>query len=326
MQRRTFCSLAAVGATPSLALRCAAALADEEASGPVRIVVPHAPATSPDAVARIVAQRLTERLHQPFFVENRAGAGGSIGMAAAARMPADGRTLVVGHIGTLTINPSVYAHLQYDPARDFVPVTLAATTPLLLVTAESSPYRSVAELIAAARADRKKVTCSSAGNGTASHMAAEYFRTRAGVTITHVPFRNASEALIGVANGEVTMTFGGQTAAWPLVRGKRLRALALTSAARLPEFPDAPVVAETLEGFEILDWSGFMARAGTPAAFVAKMQQEIAAVLAEPEVVRRLRAQGLIPSPGSSADFARFIGSERGKWTQVARQVHLRLD
>jgi tripartite-type tricarboxylate transporter receptor subunit TctC len=323
--RRTFlrgagaCLAAGLGALPS------AFAASPWPERTVRIIVPHAPGTSPDAMTRLVAQRLTGRLHQTFLVENRAGAGGVLGMAVAAKAPADGYTLVIGHVGSLTINPSVYAHLNYDPERDFTPITQAVRTPLLLVAAESSPWNRVADVIAAARSG-ERITFSSAGNGTASHMAGECFRTLAGINMTHVPFRNATDALVGVANGDVRLTFGGQPAAWPLVHGHRLRALALTSARPLPEFPDVPVVAETVKGFEILDWCGFMAPAGTPADIVARLQQEIAAILREPEVVARLRAQGLIPEPGTSEQFAQFIASERAKWSRVATQVHLRLD
>jgi tripartite-type tricarboxylate transporter receptor subunit TctC len=318
--RRTFCSLAA------LAICAGKAPAQGYPSRALRILVPHAPGTSPDAMARLVAQRLSERLHQPCVVENRAGAGGSIGMGAAAKMPADGHTVVIGHVGTLTINPSVYAKLAYDPEKDFVPIIQAVKTPLLMVVAESSPLKAVADVIAAGKQDPDKLTYSSAGNGTASHMAGEYFRTVTGAAMTHIPFKNASDALVGVAGGEVTLTFGGQPAAWPLVRGKRLRPLGLTSDARLPEFPDTPTIAETARGFEMLDWSGFMAPAGTPEPIVARLQQEIAAILAEPEIVRTLRQQGLMPVPDTSEHFRRFIRQEREKWTRVARQVNLRLD
>jgi len=293
---------------------------------PVRIIVPHGAGSSPDTITRLVAQHLGERLGQPFVVENRAGAGGTIGLGAAARAPADGYTLTVGHIGTLTINPNVYSKLPYDPVKDFAPIMLSARTPLLVVVSAESPYKSIADVIAAAKADPGKLTFSSAGNGTASHMSGEYFKTLAGISITHVPFKTAPEALTGVASGAVTLTFGGQPPAWPMVKAGKLRALALTSDQRVAEFPETPVVAETLPGYEMFDWNGFMAPAGTPPAIVATLHKAIAAILAEPDVVRQLRGQGLLPMPNTPEQFARFIDAERGKWARVAKEVKIQLD
>jgi tripartite-type tricarboxylate transporter receptor subunit TctC len=293
---------------------------------PVRVIVPHAPGSSPDIVTRIVAQHLGERFGQSFVVENRAGAGGTIGLAQAARAAPDGYTLAIGHIGTLTINPSVYTKLPYDPAKDFTPIILQVKTPLLLVAAENAPYTSVAEVIAAAKASPGALTVSSSGNGTASHMAAEYFNTLAGVDIKHIPYKSAPDALTGVAGGSVSITFGGQPAAWPLVQGHRLRALALTSGSRVAEFPQTPVIAESVKGYEVFDWNGFIAPAGTPPQIVAKLHDAIAQILAEPDVIKQLRAQGLMPESNTSAQFGEFIKSERAKWSRVAKEVNIRLD
>jgi tripartite-type tricarboxylate transporter receptor subunit TctC len=311
-----------IAAAPASAQDAAATYPEK----PVRIIVPHAPGASPDTVTRIIAQHLTEKFGQSFVVENRAGAGGSIGLAQVARATPDGYTLGVGHIGTLTINPSVYKKLAYDPNKDFTPIILSAKTPLLLVVSESSPYKTVADVIAAAKAHPGELTVSSSGNGTASHMAAEYFNTMAGVQIKHIPYKSAPDALTGVANGSVTMTFGGQPAAWPLVQGHKLRALALTSGARVPEFPDTPVVAEAVQGYEVFDWNGFVAPAGTPAAIVSKLHDTIAQILAQPDVIKLLRAQGLMPEPNTSAQFADFIKSQRATWSRVAKEVNIQLD
>lgn len=292
----------------------------------VRIIVPHGAGSSPDATTRLVAQHLTERLGQSFVVENRAGAGGVIGMGAIAKAAPDGYTLGIGHIGTLTINPSVYAKLPYDPVKDFVPIMQSVETPLLMVASESSPYKTVADVVAAAKANPGKLTFSSAGNGTASHMAGEYFATQAGISLTHVPFKGAVDALTAVAAGSVAITFGGQPAAWPLVKADKLRALGLTAASRVAEFPETPVVAETLKGYAVLDWNGFIAPAGTPQPIIEKLQREISAVLAQPDVIRQLRGQGVIPVPNTSAEFAAFIASERQKWSRVAKEVNIRLD
>lgn len=292
----------------------------------VRIIVPHGAGSSPDVATRLIAQRLTERLGQSFFIDNRAGAGGSIGMGAIAKSPNDGYTLGIGHIGTLTINPSVYAKLPYDPVKDFTPIMQTVKTPLLVVVSEASPYKSIADVVAAAKANPGKLTFSSAGNGTASHMAGEYFKTLAGVSVTHIPFRSAPDALLGVASNDVTLTFGGQPSAWPLVRGKRLRALALTSDVRMKEFPEVPVVAETLKGYEVFDWNGFIAPAGTSPEIVAKLHEEITAILKQPELEKQFLDQGLIPVKNTPAQFQKFIESERQKWGRLAKQVNIQLD
>ncbi|MDX3907171.1 MAG: tripartite tricarboxylate transporter substrate binding protein [Pigmentiphaga sp.] len=302
------------------------ALAQAYPSRPVRILLPHSAGSSPDTITRLLAQHLGERLGQPFVVENRPGAGGSIGLGAAARAQPDGYTLTVGHVGTLTINPSVYSKLPYDPARDFAPIMLSARTPLLVVVSSDSPYKSIGDVIAAAKADPGKLTFSSAGNGTASHMAGEYFKTVAGISLTHVPFKSAPDALTGVASGNVTLTFGGQPPAWPLVKAGKLRALALTSGERVAEFPDTPVVAETVKGYEMFDWNGFMAPAGTPPAIIGTLHQELSAILAQPDVVRQLRGQGLLPMPNTPEQFGQFIDAERQKWARVAKEVKIQLD
>ncbi|MBV7482968.1 tripartite tricarboxylate transporter substrate binding protein [Bordetella sp. BOR01] len=325
---RHFCTLLK---TVCLAALTAAAMplahsAQPYPSKPVRIILPHSPGSSPDMVARLVAEKLGEQLGQPFVIENRTGAGGSIGLGAAAKAAPDGYTLTVGHVGTLTINPSVYAKLPYDPAKDFTPIMLSARTPLLVVVAADSPYKSIADVIAAAKAQPGKLMFSSAGNGTASHMAAEYFDEETGISMVHVPFKSASEALTGVASGAVTLTFGGQPAAWPLVKAGKLRALALTSGERVDEFPDTPVIAETVKGYEMFDWSGFMAPAGTPDDIIALLHKHIAAILAEPDMVRRLRQAGLLPMPNTPGQFGEFIASERAKWGRVAKEVNIHLD
>lgn len=293
---------------------------------PLRVIIPHGPGSSPDVVTRLVAQKLSERLGQPVLVENKVGAGGSIGMGLAARAAPDGYTLVIGHVGTLTINPSIYADLPYDPRRDFAPVTLSVTTPLLAVVGAGSPYKNVAELITAAKAQPGTITYASAGNGTASHMAGELFAAMAGVKLVHVPYKTAPAALSAVVGGDVVLTFGGQPPAWPLVKGDKLRALGLTSAARVPEFPDVAVIAETVPGYEVLDWNGFMVPAGASPAIIARLNAEIGAIIGEEDFSRQLRSQGLKPAAGSPAAFDAFIERESRKWSGVARDIKLKLD
>jgi tripartite-type tricarboxylate transporter receptor subunit TctC len=295
-------------------------------SKPLRVIIPHAAGSSPDVVTRLVTQKLSERIGQPVVVDNRVGAGGSIGLGAGAKAAPDGYTLVIGHVGTLTINPNIYADLPYDPKRDFAPVTLSVTTPLLVVVAPDSPYKSVVELIAGAKANPGRVTFSSAGNGTASHMAGVLFGAMAGASLVHVPYKTAPAALTAVAGGDVNLTFGGQPPAWPLVKGGKLRALGLTSSARVGEFPDTPVLGEAVSGYEVLDWNGFMVPAGTAPEIIARLNRELLAIINDADMTRQLRAQGLAPATGTPDQFAAWIERERQKWARVAKDIKLKLD
>ena len=294
---------------------------------PIHVIVPFGPGGTPDVVTRLIGQRLSERIKQAVVIENRAGAGGGIGTAAGAKAAPDGYTLTIGHVGALTINPAIYKKLPYQPLVDFAPITLAVTTPLILVVNSSSNIKSVAELLAAAKATPGRLTFSSSGNGTASHMAGVLFNSMSGADIVHVPFGSAPAALTGVAGGDVTFTFGGQPPAWPLIKAGKLRVLGLTSARRVAEFPDLPAVAEGgVPGYEVLDWNGFMAPRGTPQEIIERLHREIAPILRTPEFGSRLREQGLEPVGNSPAEFAAWIKRESDKWGRVARSINLTLD
>lgn len=305
---------------------CVTAWGQSYPDKPLRVIIPHGAGSSPDVVTRLVAQKLSTQIGQPVLVENKVGAGGSIGMGQAARATPDGYTLVIGHVGTLTINPNIYLDLPYDPKRDFAPVTLSVTTPLLAVVGAASPYKTVADVIAAAKSEPGKITYSSAGNGTASHMAGELFAAMAGVKLVHVPYKTAPAALAAVVGGDVALTFGGQPPAWPLVKADKLRALGLTGTARAAEFPDVAVIAESVPGYEVLDWNGFMVPAGTPPEVVARLNKELVAILVDEDLARQLRGQGLNPAPGAPADFAAMIDRESRKWAGVAKDIKLKLD
>lgn len=316
---------AALGAAVAAAV-AASAFAQPYPSKPLHVIVPHSAGSSPDVVTRIVTQKLSSRLGQPIVIDNKVGAGGSIGLGAGAKAPNDGYTLIIGHVGTLTINPNIYPNLPYNPKKDFAPITQSVTTPLLVVVAAGSPYKTVAELIAGAKANPGKLTFSSAGNGTASHMAGVLFGSMAGVSMVHVPFKAAPAALQAVVSNDVTLTFGGQPPAWPLVKGEKLRALGLTSASRVPEFPNTPVLGETVKGYEVLDWNGFMAPAGTPQDILNKLHGELVQILTDPDTSKLLRGQGLLPVANTPAEFAAVIDRETQKWARVAKEVKLTLD
>jgi tripartite-type tricarboxylate transporter receptor subunit TctC len=295
-------------------------------SHPIKLIVPHAAGSSPDAVARVITPKLSERLGQPIVIDNRVGAGGAIGLGAAAKAPADGYTLVVGHVGTLTINPNIYTNLPYDSKKDFAPISMSVTTPLLMVVSAESPFKTVSDVIAYAKKNPEKITFSSAGNGTASHMAGVLFGAMAGITITHIPYKAAPAALTSVIAGDVTFTFGGQPPAWPLVKGNKLRALGLSSLTRVSDFPETPAVAESVSGFEVLDWNGLMAPTGTPIEVIERLNTEIKEVFKDPEIVKKLRSQGLLPATGSPAQFIDRIESETLKWAKVSKDIKLQLD
>jgi len=299
--------------------------AQQYPSKQIQVILPHAPGSSPDVVTRIVTQKLSARLGQPIVIDNRVGAGGAIGLAAGAKAPADGYTLVIGHVGSLTINPNIYANLPYT-RKNFAPITQSVTTPLLVVVSANSPYKSMADLIAAVKANPGKLNFSSAGNGTASHMSGVLFASMAGISIVHIPFKSAPAALTAVIADDVALTFGGQPPAWPLVKGNKLRALALTSGARVAEFPETPVLAETVKGYETLDWNGFMVPAGTPANVITLLHRELVQILKDPETDKLLRGQGLLPVANTPAEFAAVIERETEKWARVAKDVKLTLD
>ena len=292
----------------------------------VRVVVPYSPGSNPDLMARMMSRNLAERLGQPFVIDTKIGAGGSIGMAAGAKADPDGYSIIVGHTAGLAINPNVYSKLPYDVHKDFVPIAQIYKSPLMLVVSENSPYKSVADLIAAAKARPGKLTFSSGGNGTGAHLSGEYFKGLANIFMLHVPYRTSNDSMVAVISGDVSAVFINQSAAWPLVKAKKLRALAITSDARIAEYPDLPALSETLKGFEYYDWAGFVAPTGTPAPIIAKLQREMNIVLAEPEVIKQMRGQGFLPVQGSSEDFNKFIKSEQQKWGQVAKRINLKLD
>ena len=313
-------------ATTLLLPLSAPAFAQAYPAKPVKVIVPYNPGANPDVGARIVAQALQERLGQPFVIENRTGAGGSIGTTAAAKSPPDGYTLLIGHVAGLAINPSVYEKLPYDPNKDFVAIAQTYKSPLLLTVAENSPYKNIADIVAAAKAKPGNLNFASGGNGTGAHLSGESLASLSGVAMRHIPYKSVSASLIAVAANEVEFTFANHSLVWPLVQAKKVRVLAFSGDSRIAEYPDIPLVNETIKGFEFHDWSGWLAPAGTPPAIVAKLQQDIAAVLEKPEVIKQMRAQGLIPVQGSSADFAKMMLSEQKKWGQLAKQINLKMD
>jgi tripartite-type tricarboxylate transporter receptor subunit TctC len=294
-------------------------------SKPVRIVVPF-PAGVADTMARMIAPRMSEALGQPVIVENKPGGSGQIAAVDVARAPADGHSVLLGHIGTHAVNPHVFSKLNYDP-DDLAPVTLLITVPNLLVVHPSVPASSVAELVAHAKAKPGALSYASPGSGSSGHLAAELFKSLAGVEIVHVPYKGAGPALQDLLGGQVHMMFDTLAQALPQARAGKLRALAVTTLQRQPVAPDIPTMAEQgFAGWETGPWFGLFVRAGTPEAIRTRIHQETVKALRAPEVGERLLTQGANVVGNSPTEFAAFIRDERERWGKVVRAANIRAD
>jgi tripartite-type tricarboxylate transporter receptor subunit TctC len=302
-------------------------VARAQAGRPVRIVVPFTPGGSTDILARALGPKLSAALGQPVVVDNRPGAGGSIGATEVAKAEADGNTLLMGHIGTLGVNPSIYPKLAYDPITSFTPVAWVARVPNVLVVSASSPHRSFKDLMAAARAKPGSLSYSSGGNGSAAHITMEYLKLKAHVSLLHIPYRGTAPSVSDVIAGQVDCTFTGSPAVLPLVKAGRLRALAVSSTQRLPSIPDVPTVAESgFAGFESDQWYGLVAPAGTPAARVAQLNAEINKALALREVADQLGGEGAVPTPTTPQGFGDLIRREIPRWAEVVKAGNIKAE
>lgn len=285
--------------------------------GPVRLVVPFAPGGGTDTVARVVAQALSKRLGQQVIVDNRAGGGGSIGTVAVAQAPADGHTLLLGSNGTMVLNPLLSASLKYKVDRDFVTIGGIAQVPFLVVANPQFEAKDVQDLLALAKAKPGSVTFASPGSGTTNHLVGVLLESMGGVDMNHIPYRGAAPAMNDVVSGQVNFMSGDLGTLLPMVRSGKLRALALTGPQRASMLPDVPAVAEAIPGFEALGWFGVMAPRGTPTALVNRLSVELAQVLADADVLARLRDIGGSPLVADSAGLTRLIESETKKWQKL---------
>lgn len=319
--RRTFrfAIALAIGAAAlaPLAAQAQAAFPDR----PITIVVPFSAGGTTDILARVIGQSMSRDLGQPVVVENRAGAGGNIGAQLVARAVPDGHTLVMGTVGTHAINATLYAKMPFDPLKDFAPISRVALVPNLLVSHPAQPFRNVKELIAYARAHPGKVTAANSGVGTSIHLSAELFRHMAGVDVQNVAYRGSAPALNDLVGGHTAIMFDNMPSAIGYVRAGKLRALAVTTAARSAALPEVPTLAEAgVPGFEATSWFGLLAPANTPAPVLARLNGAIQKALADPEVKRQLLEQGAEPVGDTPQQFAGFIASETAKWGKVVRQ------
>ncbi|MBC5785232.1 tripartite tricarboxylate transporter substrate binding protein [Ramlibacter sp. USB13] len=313
-------------ALAGLALAAAAAFpfaasAQAYPTKPVTIVVPFAAGGTTDILARVIGQALNKELGQPVVVDNRAGAGGNIGAALAAKAPADGYTLFMGTVGTHAINQSLYKKLTFDPIKDFAPLTRVAMVPNLLVANPTKPYKNVKELIAYAKANPGRVNFGSSGSGSSIHLSGELFNSLAKVDMIHVPYKGSAPAVTDLLGGQIDIMFDNMPSAIQHVRSGKLRPLAVTTAKRSPELPDVPTIAEAgVPGYEATSWFGMFAPANTPAPVVAKLNAALVKVLSQPDVKKKLAEQGAEPYSEKPEQFAAFIRSETDKWSKVVKE------
>lgn len=293
----------------------------------IRFVVPFTPGGSTDILARVLAPKLSAAFGQTVVVENRAGAGGTVGAELVSRAAPDGYTIMMGHIGTLAVNPGLY-RLGYDPENGFAPVCMMATVPNVLVVNPSKvPAEDVQDLLRLAKESPGRFTYGSGGNGSAAHIAMAAFAYETGTQFVHVPYRGTGPMVNDLLAGQIDLTMTGGPAVLPQVREQRLRALGVSSPARIEAAPDIPTIAEQgIPGFEAVQWYGVVAPPGTPRPIVDRLNQEIHKALADPEVRQRLAPEGAEPAPGTPEEFGEFILAEMRRWGDLIRRAGVRAD
>jgi tripartite-type tricarboxylate transporter receptor subunit TctC len=309
-----------------VALPPATGIAQTYPAKAIRLVIPYPPGGGTDIIGRTVAQKLGDAFSQQVMVDNRGGAGGTIGTDVVAKAGADGYTLLMvptSHV----INPSIYPSLPYDTVKDFAPIALAASATIVLVSHPSVPVKSVKELITLAKARPGELNFGSAGNGTVFHLTGELFKRQAGIDLVHVPFKGGGPAVAAIAGGEITLTFETILALFPHIKSGRVRALAVTGAKRSSVMPELPTIAES--GFPSIiaeNWYGFYAPAGTPKAVVDKLNTEIVKILKQPDVKTRFQGLGTEVMGSTPDELGAYVGREMAKWSKTAREAGARVD
>jgi tripartite-type tricarboxylate transporter receptor subunit TctC len=293
----------------------------------VRLVVPFAPGGSTDLIARLIGQKLTEAWGQPVIVENRPGAGGNVGVDYVAKSAPDGYTLIFGHVGTFGFGPSLYSKLPYDAVKDFAPIILFAAVPNMLVVHPSLPARSVKELVSLARAQPGQLNYASSGNGSASHLAVEYFKLLTKTDIVAIPYRGTGPMLVDLMAGQTLLTITGVPPLAPHVQSGRLRPIAVGSTKRLAMFPKLPTIAESgYPDYEVTTWYGPLAPAKTPRETILRMNADLMKTLQRPEVRERLATEGAEPLGSTPEQFGAYIQKEIARWSRVIRDAGVRAE
>jgi tripartite-type tricarboxylate transporter receptor subunit TctC len=322
MNRRAWLAAAVLALAP-----LAAAAQESFPNKPIRLVVPFPPAGGTDTLSRAIAFAIQNNTKWTIVVDNKPGAGGNIGLDATAKSPPDGYTIAMGQTANLAVNPALYSQMTFDPLKDFTPIALVSSQPLILVVSTASPYKTLKELVDAAKANPGKINMASSSNGTIGHIGGELFQRRAGIKMTHVPYKGAGAAVTDIMGGSVECFFGNTQAVGGLVTGGKLRALAVTSPKRLGNFPDVPTIAELgYPGFEAATWSGLLAPAGTPKAVVDRLNAEANKALGTDQMKQKLYEDGSTPLGGTPEQFAAFIRTEHAKWGAAVREAGIKLD
>lgn len=295
---------------------------------PIKLIVPFSPGGGVDIVGRILAKKLNEQFKQSVIVENKPGASGMIGTAFVARSKPDGLTILLASSGEAAINPHLYKGMAYDPGKDLAPISLIAKVPNLLVVNPDVPVKTVAELVRYAKAHPDQMTYSSSGVGNIQNISGELFNKLAGTKIRHIPYKGASQQITDVVAKHVSMTFASGAALLPFVQGGKVRPIAVTSAAPVAAFPGIPPLARTpgFESYDLVNWFGLFAPAGTPNVIIEKLNAATVKVLKDPSLVKTLELQGAVPTPMSPAEFAEFRNSESGKFGKIIKDTGITVD
>jgi tripartite-type tricarboxylate transporter receptor subunit TctC len=322
MLRSTFVLLSVL----ALAAHGAANAADAYPTKPVRVVVPFAPGGINDVLARILSQKLTENLGATIVIDNRGGAGGTLGSNIVAHASPDGYTLLFSSSSTIAVSPSMYSNLPYDPVKDFSAIAQVASVGSVLVVHPSIPANSVKELIAYAKANPGKLNYGSAGAGASQHLASELFKTMAGINMVHVPYKGGGPAMADLLGGQISLMIELLPTALPQIKGGKIRALAVSTPKRSPVLPDLPTIAETLPGYDLTIWTGILAPGGTPKEIVQRLSSAVLTVLKSPEMRERLASQGAEPVGDTPEQFSAYIKKEIERWAVVVKASGAKAD
>ena len=330
MQRRTLIHAALATTATGFGTLPAFAQSGWPSGKPITYLVPFAAGGTTDVLGRLIGQKLGTVLGTAIIVDNKPGAGGSVGSEVASRAAADGYTLVGGTVSSHAINVSLYPKIGYDPVKSFVPITLIGTNPLVLVVSQASPYKTLKDVLEASKGKAGGLSSASAGTGTSQHLSLELLVFRSGVKFTHIPYKGSGPAIQDVIGGQVDMMFDTTVVAVPHIQSGKLRAITVTSAKRLASLPDVPTIAESglsgLADFEVLSWQAIFVPAGTPTPIVNRLHEEIGRILAEPDMQGKLKGFGMEPAQMSSAQVTSFQQAEVAKWAQVIKAAGIKAE
>lgn len=309
------------------AAACSASFAQAWPAKPIRLVVPFPAGGGTDIIGREVSQKITEATKWAFIVDNKPGSGGNIGIDNVAKSPADGYSLVLGQTSNLAINPSLYSKLPYDPAKDLTPISMVASAPLALVVSATSPYKTLADVVAAAKANPGSINFATSGNGTVAHLATELFQKEAGVKLTHIPYKGATQGINDVIGGQVQIYVSSIPTLIGHIKSGKMRAVAVTSLKRVDDLPEVPTVAESgYKGFEAVTWFGVLGPANLPKDITAKLNAEINKALKTPELQKKLSDQGADVAGSTPEQFAKLVRDDIVRWGKVVKDSGAKID